>query len=75
MSKKYVSDFAHFDKSDLASGENVLNASFMYGHVRNHHLIQKSFAHETWETNMRNQDLDKYVSRHLIQHVNRVSNS
>lgn len=33
----------------------------MYGHIRNHHLIQESFGKETQETNMRNQDVVKDV--------------
>lgn len=39
--RKHVPDivphnFPHFDKSDLAAGENILDVPLMYEHVRNH---------------------------------------
>lgn len=39
----------------------MIDVPLMYGHIRNHHLIQESFGKETQETNMRNQDVVKDV--------------
>lgn len=50
--KKYIpniilDNIPHADMSDIASGRNVIDVPFMYGPMRNHHLIQKSFGEET----------------------------
>ncbi|KAL5079391.1 hypothetical protein RYX36_007812, partial [Vicia faba] len=48
------------------AGENVIDVSLLYGPRRNHHLIQMGFDEETRETNMGNQDGDKYVPYILL---------
>ncbi|CAI8595092.1 unnamed protein product [Vicia faba] len=48
------------------AGENVIDVSLLYGPRRNHHLIQMGFDEETQETNMGNQDGDKYVPYILL---------
>lgn len=48
----------YFDKSDLAAGGNVLHVSLMYGPIRNHHIIQKSFGEDAQEIDIENQDVD-----------------
>lgn len=50
--KMYVPDIVlhnipHFDKSGLSAGGNVLDVPLKYGYIRNHYLIQKSFAEKT----------------------------
>ncbi|CAI8608098.1 unnamed protein product [Vicia faba] len=73
--KMYVPDISlhnipHVNKYDLATDGNMIVVPLMYGPMRNH-LSQKYFGEETQESNMENQNIDKYVPNILSDMLER----